>query len=29
VMEDTVVEWISGKAKVEDTSMTFDELMQS
>ena len=29
VMEDTVVEWISGKAKVEDTSMSFDELMQS
>jgi len=29
VMEDTVVEWISGQAKVEETSVTFDELMQS
>jgi len=29
VMEDTVVEWISGQAKVEETSITFDELMQS
>jgi len=29
VMEDTVVEWISGQAKVEEASMTFDELMQS
>jgi len=29
VMEDTVVEWISGQAKVEETPVTFDELMQS
>ena len=29
VMEDTVVEWISGQAKVEETSKTFDEIMQS
>jgi len=29
VMEDTVVEWISGQARVEETSKTFDEIMQS
>ena len=29
VMEDTVVEWVSGQARVEETSKTFDEIMQS